>query len=121
MIYILVFEKHIQTKKHSLVKDSDEEKRFINELINYICEIDISNISDIVSLESSVLTITHTTESLWAQYLKTVNITKHSKSWYDLNCNRDLEKYRFLKYIEDWRQFRNIVKKTKQTFFDLKV
>ena len=79
-IRIPIFEKHIQTKKHSLVKDSDEEKRFINEIINHICEINMSNISDIISLKISVQTIAYITESLWAQYLKTVNITKHSKS-----------------------------------------
>ena len=79
-IHIPIFEKHIQTKKHLLVKDSDEEKIFINEIINHICEINMSNISDIISLKSSVQTIAYITESLWAQYLKTVNITKHSKS-----------------------------------------
>ena len=61
----------------------------------------MSNILDIILLKSSVQTITHATESLWTQYLKTVNITKHSKSWWDSNCKRDLEKYRSLKCIED--------------------
>ena len=73
----------------------------------------MSNISDIILLKSSVQTISHAIKSLWAQYLKTVNITKHSKSWWDLNCNRNLKKYKYSKYIEDWRQFRNTVKKTK--------
>ena len=63
-LLIPIFEEHIQTKKHSLVKDSNEEKKFINELINYICEINTSNILDIVSLESPVQTIAYTTESL---------------------------------------------------------
>ena len=63
-LLILIFEEHIQTKKHSLVKDSNEEKKFINELINYICEINTSNILDIVSLESPIQTIAYTTESL---------------------------------------------------------
>ena len=66
MICIPIFEEHIQTKKCSLVKDSYEEKKFINELINYIHEINMSNISDIISFKSSVQTIAHATESLWA-------------------------------------------------------
>jgi len=72
-------------------------------------------------LKSSIQTIAHTTKSLWAQYSKTINITKHSKSWWNLNCSRDLEKYRSSKCIEDWRQFRNTVKKMKQMFFNLKI
>ena len=63
-ICIPIFEEYIQPKKHSLVKDSDEEKRFINELINHIHKINMSNISDIVSLESSVQDIAYITESL---------------------------------------------------------
>jgi len=64
MICIPIFEEYIQTKKHSLVKDNNEEKKFINELINHICKIDTSNILDIVLLKSSVQTIAYTTESL---------------------------------------------------------
>ena len=113
MICVPIFEKYIQTKKCTLVKDSNEEKKFINKLNNNIYEINTSNISNIVSLESSVQAITHAIESLWDQYLKTVNITKYSKSWWNTNCNRNLEKYRSSKHIEDWRHFRNIVKKMK--------
>ena len=64
MICIPIFEKYIQTKKCTLVKDSDEEKKFINKLINHICEIDMSNISNIILLKSSVQIITHTIKSL---------------------------------------------------------
>ena len=46
---------------------------------------------------------------------------KHSKSWWNGNCSRDLENYRSLKSLEDWKIFHRTVKNTKCLFFDLKI
>ena len=53
--------------------------------------------------------------------MKIINITKYSKSWWDVNCNRDLEKYRLSRHIEDWKQYKKAVKNTKCLFFDQKI
>ena len=34
---------------------------------------------------------------------------------------KKLDSYKFSKSIEDWRKFRNVVKKTKHMFFDIKI
>jgi len=74
-----------------IVKDSDEEKNFIAELIVAIRGIDTNNISDIDLLKNIVQSLTYNMERKWAKNSKIINITKHSKSWWDTNCNRDLE------------------------------
>ena len=68
-------------------------------------------------LEQIVQLFASDTERIWYKHLKVVNITKHSKDWWDKNCHRDLETYRQYKQIEDRRR---LVKKTKHNFFDLK-
>ena len=57
-----ILKEYIQTKKHTIVKNSDEEKNFVDELIKTIKEINTSNISDINSFESSVQTIAYIME-----------------------------------------------------------
>ena len=55
---------------------------------------------------------------IWYQHLKVVNITKHSKDWWNKNCHRDFETCEQYKQIEDQKIFIGMVKKTKCNFFD---
>ena len=86
IITIPIIKEHIQTKKQMIVKDSDEEKTFIEKLIKTISSINTSNLSNVDSLKNVVLTLTCSIERIWKENLKVVNITKHFKSWWDENC-----------------------------------
>ena len=93
MVTILIVEEHIQTKKHTIVKDSEEEHTFIKELIKVIRNIDINNISDVNCLDNTVHNFASSMENIQVKNLKVVNIMKYSKSWWDAKCSRDLDKY----------------------------
>ena len=54
VIDITINEEFIQDKWHIIIKNSEEEKEFINELINEISIIDTFNISNRESLEKIV-------------------------------------------------------------------
>ena len=86
-----------------IIEESKEEKNFITELIKAIRKINTSNLSNINSLENVVQLLACTMGKI------------------DNNCNRDLEKYKLTKHIEDWKQFKKTVKSTKYVFFDLKI
>ena len=120
-ITIPIVEKHINTSKWSIAKDSEEEAIFIKGLTSLFRNINTLFILDITSLKWTVNAFTKAVEIAWKKNTKTINITKYSKSWWDNSCSRDLEKYRSSKSLEDWKQFHYTVKNTKQHFFDLKI
>lgn len=64
-----------------IVKDSEEESVFVKEVIEVFKEINMSNLSDIEQLEDVVCSLTNLIKRIWVKNSKTINITKHSKSW----------------------------------------
>ena len=104
-IVIPIVEEHINSRKCSIIKDSKEESTFIKDLTTSIRNINIFNMSDITSLNRAVNKFANTVENAWEKNLKIINITKYSKSWWDESCSRNLESYRLLKSLENWRRF----------------
>ena len=84
-----------------IVKESEEEKTFVNEVIKAIKYINTSNLSNVISLKNVIYAFARSMERIWEKNLKIVNITKHSKSWWDMNYRRDLEKYRLSEHIKN--------------------
>ena len=80
-------------KKQSLIKNSDEKNHFIKELVNAIKNIDMSSIQSIEGLKNIVQMLAININNTWHKYSKNINITKHSKVWWDKDCHKDLNMY----------------------------
>jgi len=91
----------IHTKKYTIVKNSEEENKFITELIESIKGLNMENISSKEVLEQVVQEFANKMNSIWFKNLKIINITKHLKLWWNEKYQKELEKYRLLKILED--------------------
>jgi len=120
-VSISISEEYVQSRKQSLVKNSEEKGQFIDELISLIKGFKTDAIQNTVALEDIVHLLTNNIQRIWYKYSKKVNITKYSKAWWDNTCHRDLDSYRQSKYLEDWKRFKETVKITKHNFFDRKI
>jgi len=117
-INIFIIEEFIQDKWQTIIKDSKEKENFISNLTKVIRNIDISNIPDKEFLKLIVQEYIRILESTWYKYLQCVNITKYSKVWWNEKCQVKLSNYRSFKMIEDWKIFKEVIKKTKCLFFN---
>jgi len=69
-ITIPIIKENILTKKHIIVKYSKKEKTFVNKIIKVIKDIDMSNLSNVISLESVVCSFTWSLEIIWEKIQK---------------------------------------------------
>jgi len=102
-------------------KKSEKEEKFIKVVISIFKSLNTSSITNCKSLEQIINSLASRLEQAWFSNAKNVNITKHSKKWWNDDCNRSLSKYRESKTLEDWKSFKYIVKSTKRTFFNTKI
>jgi len=118
---IPIIEKNVNSRKRSIIKDSEEKEQFIKDIIISIRNLDMTNLSNIPHLEKTMDNFANIVDKAWIKNSKIINVTKHSKSWWDEKCSKDLEKYKRLKSLKDWKSFHSTVKSAKRTFFNLKI
>ena len=112
---------YIPTKQWSLVKGSNKENQFIEDPIQFTKNLNTLSIQDTESLEEVVQLLTTNIENIWFKHLKTVNITRYSKVWWNKDCHYILHRYRQSHSLENWKNFKSTIKKSKCFFFNEKI
>jgi len=118
---IAIEDENIDEVKYSIAKNSKEEANFVKDVLIAIKKINISDLLNISKLEEVVNSLMSSINSVWNKNSKHVKITKHSKSWWNKECNRALNNYRTIRSLEDWKTFKSKVKSSKHNFFDTKI
>ena len=118
---IPIFDEHISNKRRFLIKNSNKENHFLKELVYFIKKLDTSSIHSIKTLENIIQMLAINIKNIWLKYSKIVNITKYSKVWWDEDCRSNLNKYQQSCSLEDWKEFKSMVRKSKHIFFDNKI
>jgi len=120
-IDIPISDEVILSSKLVIIPGSDQEKKFIKEIISNINLLDTSNINNVEGLDRIVSQLGSIIEQTWSKNAKRSKISKHSKQWWSEACSRALNNYRESRSRDNWKYFKSTVKETKRSFFDNKI
>jgi len=101
MVIIPIIEEHIELSKQSITKNSEENTEFIKEIVASFSKVDILTILNIDDLEEAMSKFEHIFDHTWFKFLKSVRITRHSKSWWNNKYSQDLVKYHSSRTVEN--------------------
>jgi len=102
-VLIPITEENIITSKFSIAKNSKEEENFIKDVSYIIKNIVIFDLSDSNKLEDATDSLVLSLENAWRMNSKQVNITRHSKSWWNEECSLALSNYRSTRSLDNWK------------------
>lgn len=77
-VNIFINKEYVPTKRHTIIKNSEEEVKFIAELINDIKRLNTENLTSKVTLNQTIQIFANKSDIIWFKHSKLVNITKHS-------------------------------------------
>ena len=111
----------ISIVKRSIKQGSEEESDFISHLISNIATLNSNSLVSHNDIESFSHKIEEIINTAWFSFSKEQHITKHSKEWWNQECSDSLSKYRTSGLFDDWKSFKQCVKKSKSVFFEEKI
>ena len=120
-IEIPIIEEVIQSSKLMIYPKSNQETAFVEEVILNFKSLDTSVIDDSNKLESIVNQLGMIIDQAWKKNTKKLRISKHSKQWWTDDCSQSLNNYRASRSLENWKNFKKVVKNVKRSFFDEKI
>jgi len=109
------------TSKLSIPQRSKQETAFIEEIISNFKNLDTSNIADIEKLERTVNQLRAIIDQAWTKNAKNLRISKYYKQWWMDECSHSLNNYRMSRSLDNWKNFKKVVKNTKRSFFNTKI
>ena len=120
-VKVSICEERISYTWWLLAKGSDEENQFIENVIQIIKNVNMTIIQNTETFKKVIQSILSNIEKSWWKNSKPIKITRHSKAWWNKDYYLSLEKYRLSQSLENWHNFKSMVKKTKRSFFDNKI
>ena len=120
-VEIPIIEEVIQLSKFIIPPKSNQEKTFINEVTSNFKSLNTNNIDDVIKLDFVVKWIECIINHAWKNNAKKSRISKHSKQWWSDDCRQALNNYRNSRSLENWKNFKKVIKNIKRAYFDDKI
>ena len=120
-VEIPIIEEVIQSSKFMILPKSDQEKAFIDEVISNFKTLSTNNIDDSNKLDNVVHWLGLIINQAWKNNAKKSRLSKHSKQWWLDECSQALQNYRTSRSLENWKNFKRVVKNVKRSYFDEKI
>jgi len=120
-VIISLSEEIVQMSKLILTPKSNQESKFIENVILKFKDLDTTSIKDIDKLERVIKQFSTIIDQAWTKNTKISKISKHSKQWWMEDCSHSLNNYRSSRSLKNWKKFKKIIKDTKRSFFNDKI
>ena len=100
-ISVPIMDEVVNTLKLSIQQNSEQEIAFVEEVTSIFKNLNTFSISDKIHLENTVDHLNTLIDQSWNKNAKQLRITKHSKQWWNEDCNKSLNEYRSTRSLEN--------------------